>query len=192
VDIVTYIQSFNLFDLLVILLFAVAFIIGFIQGTIRRLLGIASVLFSFLLAANLRDPLGAFFAGHWHQFPTGYSYMIAFGLVFVVSTLVFSLLLQGLYHHQPIFPKYPVIDELLGGVLGVIQAMLILGFVIIILDSYFNQPGSGDSGGEVVFLRQLWNAIDTSGIVHLYRETLIPGFFAVFGALVPAAVRNTV
>jgi len=87
VDIVTYIQSFNLFDLLVLLVFSVSFVIGFIQGTIRRLLGIASILFSFLLAANLRDPLGAFFAPHWQQFPAGYSYMIAFGLVFVTATI---------------------------------------------------------------------------------------------------------
>ncbi len=191
-DIVTYIQSFNLFDLLVILIFAVSFVIGFIQGTIRRLLGIASILFSFLLAANLRDPLGAFFAPHWQQFPPGYSYMIAFGLVFVTATIVFSLVIQGFYHHQPLFAKSTIVDEVLGGVLGVVQAMLVLGFVIIILDSYFNTPGAAETSGEVLFLRPLWNAIDASGIVHLYRETLIPAFMAVFGGLLPEAVRDTV
>ncbi len=32
------------------------FIIGMMQGAIRRILGIISILFAFLIAANLRDP----------------------------------------------------------------------------------------------------------------------------------------
>ena len=81
-DIVGFIHSLNLFDLLMAFAFAVAFILGFIQGTLRRLLGLASILFSFLLAANLRDIVGGFFAQNWHQFVPQYSYMIGFGLVF--------------------------------------------------------------------------------------------------------------
>jgi uncharacterized membrane protein required for colicin V production len=38
------------------------FVLGFIQGTIRRVLGLASMLFSFLFAANLREPLGGYLA----------------------------------------------------------------------------------------------------------------------------------
>jgi len=41
VDIVGFITSQNLFDLLFILLLFAAFVLGFVQGTIRRLLGIA-------------------------------------------------------------------------------------------------------------------------------------------------------
>ena len=42
------------------LCFAGFFVLGFAQGTIRRLIGIASVLFSFLFAANVAEPLGRF------------------------------------------------------------------------------------------------------------------------------------
>ena len=45
------------------------FVLGFIQGTIRRLLGLASMLFSFLFAANLRDPLGDYLAQNWNAVP---------------------------------------------------------------------------------------------------------------------------
>ena len=64
-----------------LLLLVAAFIIGYLQGTIRRLLGIAAVLFSFVLAAYLRDPFGNFLASNWTQFPPSYSHMIAFALV---------------------------------------------------------------------------------------------------------------
>ncbi len=42
-----------LVDWLIIIYFLGFFVLGFAQGTIRRLIGIASILFSFLLAANL-------------------------------------------------------------------------------------------------------------------------------------------
>ena len=51
--------NINRFDLLVVLFCFGMFVLGFVQGTIRRVLGLASMLFSFLFAANLREPLGA-------------------------------------------------------------------------------------------------------------------------------------
>jgi uncharacterized membrane protein required for colicin V production len=191
VDIVGFIHSLNLFDLLIAFAFAVAFILGFIQGTLRRLLGLASILFSFLLAANLRDTIGTFFADNWHQFPRQYSFMIAFGLVFVVGTIVFSLIIQGLYKHQPLFAKATFVDEILGGVLGVVQAMLLLGCTIIILDSFFRLPIQA-SDGELILVRDLWKAIDSSGIVHIYRDVLIPGFYTILGPFIPGSINSLV
>ena len=49
------ILNFNRFDLLFLLFLFGMFVLGFMQGTIRRLLGLASMLFSFLFAANLRE-----------------------------------------------------------------------------------------------------------------------------------------
>jgi uncharacterized membrane protein required for colicin V production len=191
VDIVGFIHSLNLFDLLMAFVFAVAFILGFIQGTLRRLLGLGSMLFSFLLAANLRATVGGFFAQNWHQFPKEYSYMIGFGLVFVTATVVFSLVIQGLYKHQPLFAKADAVDEVLGGILGVVQAMLLLGVAIIILDSFFRLPIL-PSDGELILVRDLWHAIDSSGIVHVYRDVLIPGLYAILSPLIPYDIRAVV
>jgi uncharacterized membrane protein required for colicin V production len=191
VDIVGFIHSLKQFDLVMAFVFAVAFILGFIQGTLRRLLGLGSILFSFLLAANLRDTVGGFFAQNWHQFVPQYSYMIGFGLVFVVATVVFSLVIQGLYKHQPLFAKATSVDEVLGGILGVIQAMVLLGCAIIILDSFFRLP-IVPSDGELILVRDLWKAIDSSGIVHVYRDVLIPGVYALLGPFIPADIRGLV
>ncbi len=190
-DIVGFIQSLNFFDLLMAFVFAVAFILGFVQGTLRRLLGLASILFSFLLAANLRDTVGGFFAQNWHQFVPQYSYMIGFGLVFVTATVVFSILIQGLYKHQPLFAKATAVDEVLGGILGVLQAMVLLGCAIIILDSFFRLP-IVRSDGELILVRDLWNAIDSSSIVHIYRDVIIPGVYALLGPFIPADIRGVV
>jgi uncharacterized membrane protein required for colicin V production len=189
VDIIAFVESFRLFDLLFIFVLAIAFVVGFIQGTIRRFLGTASIIFSFLLAATLRDVLGKFFASNWFQFPTEYSYMLAFAFIFLVAAIAFSLLIQGLYKHQPLFARANFVDEILGGALGVIQALLIMGFVIVILDSFFRVPGLPQTNGELPFLRTFWNAINDSGTASIYRQTLVPGFFAITGAFIPADVR---
>ncbi len=54
-----------------------------------------------------------------------------------------------------------------------------------ILDSFFRIPGMPDDPQELPFLREIWTALDTTKIVELFRETLIPAFFAVTGFLVP-------
>ena len=63
-------------DLFLALCFIGFFVLGFAQGAIRRLIGIGSILFSFLLAANIAEPLGEFLADNWTQFPPQYSYMV--------------------------------------------------------------------------------------------------------------------
>ena len=55
-----FLASISTVDLLLFLCFGGFFVLGFAQGTIRRLIGLASVTFSFFLAANLSGPLGAF------------------------------------------------------------------------------------------------------------------------------------
>ena len=181
--------NFNRFDLLVLFLCFGMFVLGFAQGTIRRVLGLASMLFSFLLAANLRDSLGAYLAVNWNQFPDEYAVMLGFGIVFTAATIAFTLIIQGFYHKQQLFKNATVADELIGGALGVVQALLLVGCVIIILDSFFrlNIPRSD---GELPWIRSLFDAMDTSGTADLFRSRLIPGFINVFGLLIPNDIKS--
>ena len=81
-----FLSSLTIFDFGFFLFLFGFFVLGFAQGTIRRLLGLAAVMFSFLLAANLRDPLGSFLATNWTQFPREYAYMIGFLTVFLAAS----------------------------------------------------------------------------------------------------------
>lgn len=176
-------------DLLLVLFFIGFFVLGFAQGAIRRVIGIGAIMFSFLLAANLYEPLGAFLANNWSQFSRQYSYMIGFGTVFVAAVIAFALVAQGWYKPQPLFAKARWADEILGGVLGVIEAGIILGATIIILGSFFLIPGIPQDPNELLGLRELWNALETSQIVDYFQSTLIPGFFAVFGLFIPDSIE---
>ena len=172
-------------DFLILLYFIGFFVLGFAQGTLRRLLGIASILFSFLLAANVAKPLSDFLSANWTQFPAAYSYMVGFATIFVVAVVSFALVIQSYYQPQPLFRRARFADEIIGGLLGLLEAALLLGIVLIILDSFFLIPGIAQDPQELPFLRAVWEALDGSKTAEVFRSTLIPAFFVLFGFFVP-------
>jgi uncharacterized membrane protein required for colicin V production len=190
VEIGNFILGFDIVDLLIIGFFGLFFVLGFAQGTIRRLIGIGSILFSFLFAANLSEPLGSFLGKNWEQFSPEYSQMIGFLAVFVVGCLAFAVLAQGFYKPQPLFEKARFVDEILGGILGLIEAALILLCFVVILDSFFYATGIPQDPDELPFLRDLYNGLNGTEIVPVFRDTVIPAFMTVFAFLVPSAIAD--
>jgi membrane protein required for colicin V production len=189
-DIAAFLLSINVFDLLVLAFLMAFFILGFIQGTIRRLLGLGSVLFSFLLAVNLREPLGGYLAQNWRQYHPEYAKMLGMAAVFVAAVIAFSLLIQTFYKTVPLFNKYTLVDEVLGGLLGVVQAMLLIVAMIVILDSFFAIPGLSVQQNEVGIFRSMYNAYDGSITGDLFRFTIIPILFAILGPFIPDDLRD--
>ena len=177
-------------DLLILLYFIAFFVLGFAQGTIRRLIGILSVLFSFLFAALLAAPLGSFLGDNWTRFHRDYSYMIGFGTVFSASVIALALVVQSYYKPQQLFKKARFADEILGAFLGLIQAALIFGAVLIILDSFFLIPNIPQDPQELPFLRDFWGGLDNTQFALLFRNTLIPAAFVVIGLFVPDKIKT--
>jgi uncharacterized membrane protein required for colicin V production len=190
VDVGKLLQSLSGFDLLAILFLFGMFVLGFVQGTIRRLLGLASIVFSFLLASQLRDPVGNFLANNWTHLPREYDIMFGYLIVFVAAAVAFSVVIQGFYRKQPLFDKYTFVDEAIGGLLGILQGIVILGAVIVILDSFYRVPGLAPDADEVKFLRDFFNGYNSSQTADLFRQSLIPASFAVVGSLIPPDVRS--
>jgi uncharacterized membrane protein required for colicin V production len=191
VDFVKFFNSFQLFDLLVLLFLGAMFVLGYIQGTIRRAVGLLSVTFSFFLAAVLSVPVGNFLAQNWTYYPLQYSQMIGFGVPFVAAVVAAALVVQGTYQKQEIFAKYPVIDEVLGGVVGLAQGLLLLLFVTIILDQYYLNVPQAPSNEPLGFLRSFWNALEASGTGQFLHSNVIPGFVHFFSFLLPDYIEAT-
>ncbi len=187
-NIVESITRVSPFDWVALGLLVVMFILGFAQGAIRRLLGIAVILFAFLLAANLRDSLGSFLTSNWTQWPREYDFMLAFGFLFVVASIAFSILIQGLYKHTPISARAPIVDELVGGLLGLVQAVVVLGAIVIILGSFF-QKSIPIADSQVQWLRDLNGAVDASATASIFRTVLLPPFLAVSAPFLPPDLR---
>ncbi|HSW42246.1 MAG TPA: CvpA family protein [Patescibacteria group bacterium] len=185
-DVVEFIERLNLFDLLVVFFVATFFVVGFIQGALRRALGLAIALLSLLVALNLRDPLGAWLAQYWTHLARPYVEMLALGGSFLTIYIAGSITIQTFYRRTTLFAKATVVDELIGGTLGALQALLLVGAVILILDSHYAQPGTPADPNELAILRDIFNFYNASQVVDLFRASLIPLFFALLGWIVPS------
>lgn len=185
-----FILGFDTVDLLIIGFFGLFFVLGFAQGTIRRLIGIGSILFSFLFAANLSEWLGTFLGSNWTQFSSGYSQMIGFFFVFVAGCVVFAILAQGFYKPQPLFQKARFADEIIGGILGLIEAALILLCFVVILDTFFLVAVGPPDPDELPYLREVWDALNGTEIVAIFRDTVIPAFMTLFAFMVPSSISD--
>jgi len=189
VNIADFLNTVNVFDVVVVLYLFGWFIAGFVQGTVRRVVGTASIVFSFFLAAQLHVPLGDFLARNWVQFPREYSIMLGFLTVFVAAVVAFTLVIQGTYRKAPLFGDKPVVDEVLGGVVGILQGFLLLLFVTIILDQYFLYTNLPKDEDEIGFLRSFWESLNASGTGHILHDTVIPNFVSLFGFLIPESIK---
>jgi uncharacterized membrane protein required for colicin V production len=183
-------ESIQPFDLVLFLALFAMFVVGFAQGITRRLLGTAAILFSLFLGAQLRTPFGGYLGQQWTNISPDYSYMIGFGAVFVATAITLSVGIQIGYRPAPLLYRYPVLDEILGGVLGVLEGLVIFMAVLIIIDPYFFGAGLGPAGvvGEFGPLRSLHAFIDDSVVAGVLRENVIPALFAVLGGLFPEDV----
>jgi uncharacterized membrane protein required for colicin V production len=192
VDFGEFLGGLTSFDLVFFLFLFGFFVLGFAQGTLRRLLGLGALMFSFLFAANLRDPLGAFLAQNWTQFPDEYAYMIGFATIFLAAFIALTVTIQTFYKTQPLFEKARFVDEVIGGLLGLLEAVLLFTVIIIILDSFFVIPGIPESGNELHFLRDFWNWMNDAQVTGFFRESVLPIFFVVFGLFVPDDIEQLV
>ena len=182
----------SVFDLVILLALLAMFVVGYAQGVIRRLLGIGAILFSLIVAAQLRAPLGDYLAQQWQGIAPQYSHMVAFGAVFAAAAITLSIGIQITYRPAPLFQKYPVLDEIVGGLLGILEGFLILIVIILILDPYYNQASvqAKVGFGEFTFLRDLHARLNESVIVEFLRTSVIPPILAVVGVLFPQDIRD--
>jgi uncharacterized membrane protein required for colicin V production len=190
VNVSEFLASLDLNDVFIVLFLFGCFVLGFVQGTIRRLVGILSMVFSFFLAAVLSVPVGDFLAQHWEQFPAEYAVMLGFLILFVAAVIAFSVVIQGTYKKAPLFANYTIVDEVLGGILGVIEGILLLTFLLIILDQFFLLTNFPTDDDELPLLRGFWNALSGSGFGGLLHTYLVPAVVAIGSFLLPDSIEQ--
>lgn len=189
-DIIATITSVKGIDLLVFFVFFALFVVGFMQGIIRRLLGIGVVLLSLLIAAQIRTPLGSFLSENWTQYSSEYNHMLAFGSVFVAGVVASTIALQLFYTPVPLFAKYRPLDEVVGGLLGLVQGALILAAFYLITDPFFTVVGQTARSNEFPFVRQIYETLHGSVTESIVRDQIVPLVLVFFGGLFPSDVTS--
>jgi uncharacterized membrane protein required for colicin V production len=183
-DIIGAITSAPLADLGILFFLALFLIAGVMQGPIRRLLGMAVMVVAFLVAANVRDSAGDFLNDNWRQFDLGYNRLLAFALIFGAISIFGVVAVELSYSRVELLARHPVVDDVAGGVVGVLEGLLLLVLLVMILGS-FSLPL--ERPGDVTQVRSAQDLLlHQSHIGGWIRDSVAPIFVHVLSLLLPS------
>jgi uncharacterized membrane protein required for colicin V production len=184
-----FLRSPDLADVIVLAALVCAFGVGYAHGAIRRVLGLISMIFSFLVAAAVSDPLGSFLASYWHDMPSSYSSMVGFLVIFLALVFASAIVIHGQYKRVILFARRPFVDGVLGGVIGLLEAIAGVTFLMIILDRGF-QFDTVQARSAMPELHSLWAALTLSVTGSVLHSTTIPMFLQLGWIVLPSTVRD--
>ena len=108
-------------------------------------------------------------------------------LSWIVGLVVGGWFIVRAFYRQTRLPIARQLDELGGAVLGLLFAALFIGFLVVVMDSFFlTAPDNVTAGGGII--KGLYEALNTSALVQLFRDTLIPTFGYVARPFVPQEI----
>ena len=126
----------NPYDLIIIITVLVGFILGFKDGFVRKLVGLIGFGLAIVLAALLKDDLGEMV-----EFAFGieiYLAEIIAGITIFFGVIIIFTLLKRVIH--PFDKVNNLINQIVGGVVGVFQLLYFLSAVFLLLN-IFDVPG---------------------------------------------------
>lgn len=127
----------NLLDVIIIILLAIGFILGFKDGFVRKIIGITGFIIASFLAIKL-----AAFLGKVIESTLGIEFylseIIGGIIIFLLVIVIFSII-KRLVH--PFDKVNNIINQIVGGIVGMMQILFFLSALFILLN-VFNQPSS--------------------------------------------------
>lgn len=126
----------NPVDLIVIATVLVGFILGYKDGFVRKLIGIIGFVLAIVSAAVLKDDLGRLIENAFGM--EFYLAEIAGGVLIFFTVILIFTLLKRIIH--PFDKVNNLINQLIGGVVGIFQLLFFLSAVFLLLN-VFDIPG---------------------------------------------------
>jgi uncharacterized membrane protein required for colicin V production len=184
---VEFLRDLSPMDLFIVLVLAAGVFVGFTQGLVRYALNVVVVIVAFIVASVLEGPL--FNAlGFWEAFNPLLREQILFLVLFIVLVVGGWFVVRALYQRTRL-PIARQLDELGGALLGLLFAALVVGFLVVVMDTFFlTAPESVTA--EAGIIKGLYDALESSALVGLFRDTLIPVFGYVARPFVPSDIAR--
>jgi uncharacterized membrane protein required for colicin V production len=177
-------------DIVLGLILGGAFLLGFFWGVVRSMLMLGAWFVVFIVTAYLSQPVGEYLEKQWTTLSPNYNRMAAFMTLYLMGLLLAFILVHVGTRGQPGITRWPLLDDIAGGVMCAVTALLTIASVMVIFSTYF-----GNAPGSDVVLGPSWvldidRALLDSRIGGAIQERLIPALVTVLGPILPAPVRD--
>jgi uncharacterized membrane protein required for colicin V production len=189
-----FIGKLNWVDFVIIIVLAAGAFAGFQQGLIRYVLSWVSLVVAFILAAQLKGPVTSALSTFWNAFDPHVREFWVFVVLFVGLAIAGWFIVRAFYRTTRL-PLLKQLDELGGAILGVAFAATAIVLLLVVFDTLFKStvvlPGQpGLPANETDWLRSIYNAMNNSVLVGVFRRTVIPVVGALARIFLPSDIAQ--
>lgn len=174
-------------DVALLLLLAGGFVLGFYRGLVRQMVALGAWLVVFLGSVYLRLPVGDWLGRSSSQFSFDYAQMLAFTALYV-ALFIGAVTLIEFGGAGSSLTKYPLLDDALGGLAGLLLAVLVAAGLLVALDSYYVAHPT-ILPGELIWLRQLHADLSDSALAGPLHDWVIRPLGTLLSPILPADIR---
>jgi membrane protein required for colicin V production len=136
----------NYIDIIILVIFLIGFILGFKDGLVRKLIGLAGLIIAVYFAVILAGGLGRVVEGTF-----GIEYylaeMLAGILVFLVIILLFAIIKRLVHPHDKV---NNLLNQILGGVVGSLQMLFFISAILYLI-GVFGIPDKQTSRSSLLY-----------------------------------------
>lgn len=176
-------------DIILALVLAGGFLLGFFGGVIRGVLLLGAWLVAFVVGANLREPLGNYLSTQWTNFTPDFARMLGFAIGAAAIFAVLLLLIIVGSRGPKGFTSLALLDDVIGGLLGLLLAVLLIGATQVVLGTFYEGSAVAGSGGQLGIASSLYAALTGSGIGSAIEGSVMPLLGTLLSPLLPEIVR---
>jgi membrane protein required for colicin V production len=143
----------NFIDYIIIIFFAVGFILGFKDGLIRKLIGLAGILIGIFLAVKFSDTFGKVITPFFNN--EEYLAGIIGGFLIFIATVILASVIKRLVHPHDKVNK--LVNQISGGIIGSVQILFFLSVIFLLL-GVFNFPNE-KAAGKSLFYKPVYSIV---------------------------------
>ena len=177
------------FDILLVLIIAGMFVLGFLWGAVRSLLMLAAWFAVFLLAALLSVPVGDYLTTQWSAYDTHWNHMAAFAILYFAGLVLAAILIWVGVKGAQGLSRYRLLDDIVSGaIMAIVAVLAISGVIVLLATAYRGSLGFAVIGPD--WTREVYQALLDSRIGDGLTRTIIPLLGTLLGPLLPAYVRQ--
>jgi uncharacterized membrane protein required for colicin V production len=130
---------FNWFDVVIFLVVAGGLLVGYSQGLLRQVVGLAALYLATIVATQYYIPFSNFIYGMLFLNPSRFVNVVSFLVIFFGISALINVLAADAYQMTKL-KLFPTIDQLGGAFLGLVTTVILLGLFIPILQFVSVEP----------------------------------------------------
>lgn len=162
---------FNWFDVVIFLIVAAGLLVGYTQGLLRQIIGLAALYLATIVATQYYIPFANLIYNAMSLSPSRFVAVVSFLAIFFVVSALINILASDAYQMTKL-RIFPTIDQLGGSFLGLVTIVIILGLFLPILQFVSGETLPYFDNARVALVQGMQNSRLVPAFIYFRRDLL--------------------